>query len=316
MNETNRTGSSRSLKARLRSTFGSLAVPTAGPRSLLAFATVPLLIVGAAKADWQVYDNDVHEQLRDQITPRLGAVSADGVGTGSVTGNQRLSYEMYRIGASSKTGDAVEHPQWPAATSVTDANGTTTTTSGFKLDKFSDMTAGAATGAGAITLNSNIGRCGGSKAQQKAICEEIVKTENAKFIYAVRFHEMAAKRLEVLEALGQERESLDDSPRNYGKLQDNTNKLLALNTRMVLDAAQLESAAQAYEARLSFLRALQAQKTREQMTGKAAGSGAGLFDIDLRSLGGAVVGGAALKAALESQRSSPPDGYRKMEWLD
>ena len=32
-------------------------------------------------------------------------------------------------------------------------------------------------------------------------------------------------------------------------------------------------------------------------------------------LGGAVIGGVVLKGALESQQSTEPEGYKKMEWL-
>ena len=308
--------SHRTLRHGFNATFGRIRPPQASRRSLLAVAVVSLFIVGVANADWRVYDDDVHQQLRDEITPRLGDASANGTGRGSVTANQKLAYEQYRLGEYKVSGDPVESPQWPAGSTTTDPSGVETATSGFKLDKFSDMAGAGATGSGAISLNSNIAKCGGAKAQQTLICEEIVRTENAQFIYNVRFHEMAAERLERLKEIEQERQALSDSPENYGKLQDNTNKLLALNTRMALDAAQMESATQAYDARLAFLRAYQAQKTREQLTGKAAGTGGGgLFDIDLGSLGGAVIGGVVLKGALESQQSTEPEGYKKMEWL-
>lgn len=309
--------SNGSLKFRLYATFGRIDAPRAGRRSLLGMATLSLLITGAASADWRVYDDDVHLELRDEIKPRIGDTSADGSGSGSVTGNQKLAYEQYKLGTYKISGDPVENPQWPAASTTTDPSGAATTTSGFKLESFSDMSGtAAAVGGGAMTLNSNIARCGGTRAEQKAICQEIVRTENAQFIYNVRFHEMAAERLERLREIEEERQALGDSPQNYGKLQDNTNKLLALNTRMALDNAQMESATQAYSARLAFLKNYQAQKTREQMSGRASGAGGGgLFDIDLGSLGGAVVGGVVLKGALETQQSSEPEGYKRMDWL-
>lgn len=124
----------------------------------------------------------------------------------------------------------------------------------------------------------------------------MVKTENAQFIYMVKFHEMTAERLKRLDEIEQERQGLENKPENYGKLQDNTNKLLALNTRMELDEAQMQSAMNAYDTRLAYLRTLQAQKTEEALSGKKA-SDSGTFDA-LDKLKGVVLGGGLLAATL------------------
>jgi hypothetical protein len=311
--KTNAIRNPRTLARGIEATFGPVRTPQAGRKSLLALGAVCLLITGAASADWRVYDQRVHEQLRDEITPRIGDTSASGSGTGSVTGNQKIIYEQYTLGSYESSGEAVENPQWPAGSSGGGGGGST---SGFSLSNFSDMTSGAGgTGGGAIQLESNIARCASARDAQKKVCEEIVKTENAQFIYMVRFHEMTVKRKERLDKIEQERQALEEKPENYGKLQDNTNKLLALATRMDLDRAQMESAMNAYDARLTYLKAFQAQKTRETMSGKTNDAGGDLFGIDLGSLGSAIVGGVALKGALETQKSDEPEGYKRMEWL-
>lgn len=311
----NRNAKKRTFAQNLRATFGSIDLPLAGPRSLCVLGAACLLISGAASADWRVYDSRVEGKV-DEVSNRIGNTSVGGSGGssgGTVTGNQKQMFDQYTLGTYQSSGNAVEHPRWPTSNGTPGAGGADSS-SPFKLENFKDMVGGPA-GAGntAMALQSNLGKCGAYRDQQKAICEEIVKTENAQFIYMVKFHEMAAERLERLDAIEQEREQLGEDPKNYGKLQDNTNKLLALNTRMSLDTVQMESAMNAYEARLAYLRALQAQKTTEALAGKSTGGDSPFGDIG--DIAGALIDGATLKAALNGLQSDTPEGFRDMEWL-
>lgn len=121
--------------------------------------------------------------------------------------------------------------------------------------------------------------------QQHQLCEEIVKTELARYTYALRMHELTRTRYERFEAIQEEREELEEE--QQGRLQDNSNKLLALMSLMEIDRQQYRTYMDAYEARLVYLTAARDRLTQDALEGRGSG------------VIGGIVGGAALKAALD-----------------
>ena len=200
------------------------------------------------------------------------------------TANSKLSemYTQQSLGTSKKSGEAVADPEQ-------------------KIAK------------GDITLASGTERCSKANENQRATCEEIVRVENSQYLYMVKMFEITAKRKERLEELETERSGLNAAT-DYGKMQDNTNQLTALYTRMSLDRAQMESATFAYETRLRYLRQFQAEETKARMSGPKAGQGIPFFG-DPASMGTQLITGAALKGGLELVKSPEPENYRKVGWL-
>lgn len=206
----------------------------------------------------------------------------DRIGEGNV--NEKLDeiYKQHAIGSHKVSGEAVTDPEQ-------------------KIEK------------GTISLTTGVDRCKSANEDQKATCEEIVKTENSQYLYMVKMFEITTKRKEKLDEIEKERADLQGKTENYGKLQNNTNKLIALNTRMALDQAQMESAMHAYDTRLRYLKQFQTQQTGDRLSGKKTGEGSSPFGTDIGAIGSTLVAGAVLGGTLEALKS--PDPERRMGWL-
>lgn len=124
--------------------------------------------------------------------------------------------------------------------------------------------------------------------EQLEICREIVRTSNSQYNYAVTMYEVTQDRTERLREIEQERAAL--SQQDQGKLQDNTNKLLALQALIQIDAQQAQTNLNAYDKRLRYLNEQQVFYTRKAMQTES-------------SLLGDIVAGATLKVALDAVRS-------------
>ncbi len=158
--------------------------------------------------------------------------------------------------------------------------------------------------------------------QQKEACELIQRTRNSRYNYMVAMYDITKKRLERLRKIEQERTAIKDT--ELGKLEDNTNKLIALKALMDIDRQQMESAMFAYQTRLGFLTKQQDAQAWAAMRGKKALSGdpssqggVGSFFESLGNtlgdFGKSVVAGVAMKAALDSVRSDKPRDMKPME---
>ena len=158
--------------------------------------------------------------------------------------------------------------------------------------------------------------------QQKEGCELIQRTRNSQYNYMVAMYDITKKRLERLRKIEQERTEIKDT--ELGKLEDNTNKLIALKTLMDIDRQQMESAMFAYQTRLGFLTKQQDAQAWAAMRGKKAPSGdpssqggVGSFFESLGNtlgdFGKSVVAGVAMKAALDSVRSDKPNDMKPLE---
>lgn len=240
--------------------------------SMLAIALIVVVTAGSASAQWQVTDQTAQQYL-EQIRDR--------VGEGDVNDRLKQINEQHYIGKHKVSGEPVAEPEQ-------------------KIDKKD------------ITLDKNIERCAASAQEQKAICEEVVRTENSQYLYMVKMYEITEKRKERLKEIEDERNGLNE--KDYGKLQDNTNKLIALHTRMTLDRAQMESAMHAYDARLRYLRQYQVQQTNDALRGKKTDGGDQIFGIGLGDIGSMLTAGIILKGALESQKSERPAGFKDVSW--
>ncbi|WP_413623775.1 hypothetical protein [Luteibacter sp. Lutesp34] len=167
----------------------------------------------------------------------------------------------------------------------------------------------------AATLDDGV-HCDTVAADQKETCKKIVAIENAQYKYMLTVYETSAVRDQTLRDLLSERSGL--SANDYGKLEDNTNKLTALYNLIALDRQQMEAVNYAYEANLRYLRALQAQKAESAQSGAPAGKTNG---IDLPGLGSIDVGdiikslttGAVLQAALDGSQSTEPPNMQRLQ---
>ncbi|MGY0505420.1 hypothetical protein [Luteimonas sp. e5] len=152
----------------------------------------------------------------------------------------------------------------------------------------------------------NTERCGsrpGRKAedvhrQQWTICTEIVTTELAQYQYSLEMYARAKKRHEDLAKLEEERNNLKGY-QDYGKLQTNTNKILALQAQLQIDHLQDKTYMDAYHARLQYLRAAQTTLADRALNGTRE-----------FSLLGAAVDLTAGKAMKEALRASHTDRAR------
>jgi len=191
-----------------------------------------------------------------------------------------------------------------------DANGATINRSIHLLDKRFDI--GAPGGPGPrvddpvqpwteIQLTERTEQCGQFAASQQDTCTELVRTRNAQYMYMKTMYDNTSTRHRRLTELVDARRQLTIT--DFGKLEDNTNQILALQTLAVLDRQQMETAHHAYQARIDHL--------NHQLTHRANSATSGMPMDGLGSLVGSavggLVGGAVLKTALDaSKRASAP----------
>ncbi|MDR6644130.1 hypothetical protein J2X57_003368 [Luteibacter sp. 1214] len=153
---------------------------------------------------------------------------------------------------------------------------------------------------------------------QQATCNKIVAIQNAKYKYMLLMYETNKKRDDMLRELLIERSKITASDANqYGKLEDNTNKLTALYNLISLDQQQMATVNYAYDANIEYLRKAQALMARGANTGKKADSWTNISlptgdTIDLGPAISGLISGAALQAALQSVKSTAPSGMQRL----
>jgi len=126
--------------------------------------------------------------------------------------------------------------------------------------------------------------------QQQKLCEELVKTELAQYKYSLKMYDQTIERHKRLQRIEQERAALE--PRDQGKLQDNSNKLLALLSLMEIDRQQQKTYMDAYEVRLRYLKA-----ARDTLTQQALGGKSGANPV------AAMIGAGVMRAALQAAQT-------------
>lgn len=203
----------RDFSQDFRSTFGEIRRPKAGRKSLIALGLACVLITGAASADWRVYDDDVHKVLQE-ISGRIGE--------GDV--NDNLDKLNHRFDVE---GDVYD-PEKDEETKT-------------KIAEAPDWSEKA-------TIATR--RCGARKTPdvQKQVCEEIVKLEEEKYKYLQDMAKISEKRSLELKAIADERSGIPEE--DFGKLQSNTNRLLALMTHQRIDDLNLQMAMATFDERI------------------------------------------------------------------
>jgi len=234
-------------------------------------AALTYLGIGAAQAAWEVTDAETHSKL-EAISDRIGR-------DGTVNGNLVKLYNQQKIGTADAI-DTVGKPE-PEPTGDEALDHTQPSTVSVGVDE----------------------RCPSRDAsdvasKQRQLCEEIVKTEKAKYAFTLRMYKLTETRRNRLRTLTEERVHVADT--DQGKLQDNSNKLLALISLMQIDAQQQKTYMDAYDARLAYLVAARDALSRQALDGAQSGGGGGLpggGGGGLPGMGG-VVGTGVLAAAL------------------
>lgn len=270
--KTSRSHNRRSFAQHFQATFGQVDVRKLRRRGLLALGIGAVLVTGAASADWRVYDQRVDEVLKDI---RDNYIQKDG---GSVTTHLKNVNERLTVkGDEFKAGDG--SAESPTLVEPKEAS-----------DKLPEDKAKPTAAAG-VTLAE---RCpGGSEtatgiqAEQHKICEEMYNTEIAKYRFSLEMYDLAKKRNEKLQEIVAERNGLGE--KDFGKMEENTNKLLALSAQMDNDRDRYTAYMNAYDARMLYL-----QKSTELLS-KRAINGSGAFDPIATG-----VGALGLEIALET----------------
>lgn len=237
--------------------------------TLLVPALIGALLCGPARAQnaWEVHDKHANDHLAE-IEKRIGD-------EGTVNGNLK---KLAKLGSAKNSGEEAKEPEEKLDPQKPSA----------QVDK-------------AINERCPAAGQGGAAQQQSQLCQEIVKTELAQYKYSLAMYELARKRQERLKEIEQERSNLGGE--DQGKLQDNTNKLLALLSRMEVDRQQSRAYMDAYAARLNYLRAVRDMISNEVLRGKDSGN-AGALGIGGKIAAG-VAGLVAMKATLCGVASKP-----------
>jgi hypothetical protein len=170
-----------------------------------------------------------------------------------------------------------------------------------------------------LTIDQDDAQCQQLAPAQLTVCQELAETQNAEYMYMVLMYNTSNTRNDQLKALLDERNKLQQAT-DYGKLEDNTNKLTALYTLIALDHQQLEATTYAYQTRIHYLEVQQGQIAQAAMSGTKAptSNGSGGFSIggfdfsDLTSIGTSIASGAALKVALDVAKSPTPSGMQTL----
>lgn len=152
------------------------------------------------------------------------------------------------------------------------------------------------------TAIRNFGQIGGGgddglAASRQNVCAEIVQTQMAQVEYNLMMSELAAKRQERLRELKKQRKDIDHD--EAGKLQSNSNAMLALMAQIQIDQQQQKSYNDAYTARLAYLHSTQEHLTQRMLSGDKGGK---------QSLGSHLVNLASDYAGEEALRRYLEDG--------
>ncbi len=145
--------------------------------------------------------------------------------------------------------------------------------------------------------NLDTSPCNSVASAQQPNCTAILQTQNSQYQYMKAMYDITSSREKDLKALVAARQALQKE--DYGQLEDNTNKLIALRAQMDIDRQQMESANNAYNLRISYLQSQQSQLAQNTNTG---GSSSGSSSIITNTIS-QIVSGAILKTALSVQQT-------------
>jgi hypothetical protein len=128
------------------------------------------------------------------------------------------------------------------------------------------------------------------------VCEQIVQLEEDRYKYLQDMKTISEKRATDLKAITDERNGIGEE--EYGKLQSNTNRLLALLAHQRIDQLNMDMAMATFDERI--------RERREQLNYLGAGAlnprNKTESGIDWGSIGGGAIQTATLEAALQVAR--------------
>ena len=124
--------------------------------------------------------------------------------------------------------------------------------------------------------------------QQHKVCMDILETQKGQFKYNVMMSELADVRYKRLQQIERDRGNIDEL--DAGKLQDNTNRMLALIALIQIDQQQQKAYNDAYNTRIVYLQGVQERLSQRALHGNGKTSP---LDI-VGSLGEYATLGAAL----------------------
>jgi hypothetical protein len=281
------------------------------PAAALVVLFASLAFSGIAAAQWQVHDTEANGQL-STANGHLSSIESE---------NKSMHSDLN--GVLGKTGDS--EAQRTIDGYLNSINST------LKIGTFDPKKPGTRVAdpdqvlpddsAEAAKLDNGV-RCDKVAEPQQATCKQIVAIENAQYKYMLTMYKNTATRYEVLKQLLDERNSINANDVNqFGKLEDNTNKLTALYNLLALDQQQMQTVNYAYEANLRYLRNQQALAAKSAATGEdhtSAGSISlpGIGSVQVGSVISGIAAGAALKEALKDAQSTAPEGILHLKVSD
>ena len=221
--------------------FGADPVlPKANRWLVLSFAIASLLGAGVAMAAWEVTDS----KTQSKLDSKLGS-------NGTVTGQLNDVNTKLRV-SKRQTDDT--------PTMVAEPTGDE------KLDK---------TKPGATVMSMENLCVKGADTQlathQLELCQEMAKTELAKYRFSMRMFERSKENYDRLKKIQDRRRQLSDN--DYANLQYNTNELLALTALMDNDRDRYQTYMAAYDARVLHIQNTQVALTRNALKGGGGGGG-------------------------------------------
>ncbi len=267
--------------------------------------TAGLTISVGAWADWAVNDKDAIEQLKkiqeaigdkhddtlldyqkDQSTVTKGDFDANAQ-KGDQQGRYKDPDVMFKSSEVTLTGNA------SAKLSSVDMSDETRCPQPKKPDapKVDGIdTSSAISSAGSATGD-------GIPDQQYKLCKDILETQKAQFKYNVMMSELADVRYQRLQQIERDRGNIDELA--AGKLQDNTNRMLALIALIQIDQQQQKTYNDAYSARLTYLRGMQDRLSQMALNGtNGTGGGSGGGSLPGGGAGGQAINDAATMAVM------------------
>jgi hypothetical protein len=269
----NGTVANRRISPHLRATFGVIDMRVIRNRGLIALGIVSLLITGAASADWRVRDQtliSLMEQIRDDY---IG--NTDGTVTHHLNDiNDRLVIGGDDFTAGGDRDDQAFEPQQEDDKLPAD-KARPTAAADVDLSKRCP-----ASGLASLT---------GVAKEQNTVCVEMYRTEIAKYRFSLEMYELAQTRNQKLQEIIEERNALTEE--DFGKMEENTNKLVALTAQMDNDRDRYSAYMNAYDARTAHL-----QKASDVL-GRAAISGG---PVTPESIGASLIGAGVLAVALRT----------------
>ncbi|MFG6109731.1 hypothetical protein [Stenotrophomonas nematodicola] len=215
--------------------FGAGPVlPKANRWLVLSLAIASMLGAGVAMAAWEVNDSKTQAKLDS----KLGS-------NGTVTG--QLNDANTKLSVTKRQSDAtpamvVE----PSGEEKLDATKPTATV--LPMDKL--CTTGADTALGRHQLE---------------LCQELAKTELARYRFSLRMFERSKENYDRLKQIQDRRRNLGSN--DYANLQYNTNELLTLTALMDNDRDRYQTYMAAYDARVAHIQNMQSALTRNAFKG-------------------------------------------------